>query len=206
MDRKLVSFILTNKLTRKEWANGSPTYQQFLTWRLTQTYDIYQAERNPNTQTPNLLSDISINLNHLQIAHQANYYFRQEVANTTLRLRVNNDLGDFFQVQQNLNYPNIVPTESSTGDRQESYILSAKKGISWLDFIGKLGYSVQPADYVNAWGYGLQVRLPGDCLYLGATHYKAVNKLPEYELSVNFAWDGNPRPSLDESVLSTFGF
>ncbi len=204
-DRKLVTFALTNKLTRKDWENGSPTYQQFLTWRLAQTYNIYQAERDPNSQTPNLFSDITINLRYLQIVQQANYYFFQEVANTTMRARVNNDLGDFFQVEQNLTY-NIVPNEKRTGARNESYILSGKKSISWLDLIGKIQYGVEPADYLKAWGYGAQLRLPGDCLYLGITHFKNVDKKPEYELSINFAWDGNTRPPISESVLGTFGF
>jgi len=206
-DRKLITLGLTNKLTRKDWESGSPTYQQFLFWRLTQTYDLYQAERNPDSQTPNLNSDITITLNNLQIVQQSSYFFYQEIANTTLRARVNNNaLTDFFQVEQSLSYPEITPKTKETGRRIETYIVSAKKGFTWLDLIGKLGYSTEPADYLTSWGYGAQLRLPGDCLYLGLTHSKAINKKPEYEVSVNFAWDGKTRPPLSEAVLETFGF
>jgi LPS-assembly protein len=202
-DRKLATLALTNKLTRKNWADGSPTYQQFLTWRLTQTYDLYQSERDPDSQTPNLTSSVDINLNSLRIVQTSIYHFFQEVSDTNVRVRVTNSLGDFFQVEQSLFY-NIIATEKRTGDRRESYIVSAKKSISWLDLIGRLGYNAQPADYLTFWGYGAQVRLPGDCLYIGLSHFRATSKEPEYEISVNFAWDGSSRPPLSEAILDSF--
>ncbi len=204
-DRKLVVLALTNKLTRKDWEAGAPSYQQFLIWRLAQTFDLYQSEKNPDAQTPNLSSDIGISIRNLQIVHQATYYYFQEVSNQTFRVRLTNAKNDFFQVEQALTYT-ITANQKQTGPRTENYLVSAKKGFSWLDLIGKVGYSTEPADYLTSWGYGAQLRLPGDCLYLGLTHSKVINKKPEYEVSVNFAWDGNARPPIDESVLQTFGF
>ena len=195
---------MTNKLTRKNWSNGSPTYQQFLTWRLGQTYDLYQSERDPDSQTPNLTSDIDINLKYLRIVQTSIYHFFQEVADTNIRVRVTNDIGDFFQVEQSLQYTGLTPNDKRTGPRLENYIFSAKKTMSWLDLVGRLGYSTEPADYLTSWGYGAQLRLPGDCLYLGLTHFRATNKKPEWEVSVNFAWDGSSRPPLSEAVLDSF--
>jgi LPS-assembly protein len=205
-DRKLVTLALTNKLTRKDWEAGAPAYQQFLYWRLAQTFDIYQSEKNPDSQTPNLGSEIGITLSNLQIVQQATYFYYQEAANTTLRVRLLNAKSDFFQVEQNLSYPSIIANQKDPGDRVETYVISAKKSMSWLDLVGKAGYSARPADYLTSWGYGAQLRLPGDCLYLGLTHSKVISKKPEYEVSVNFAWDGNARPPIGEEVLTTFGF
>src|SRR5262249_321616 len=51
-DRKLVTFGITNKLTRKTWQDGAPTYLQFLTWKLAQSYDVYQSEKNATNGQP----------------------------------------------------------------------------------------------------------------------------------------------------------
>lgn len=206
-DRKLVTFGMTNKLTRKYWQDGAPVYLQFVTWRLAQSYDLYQAERNPDSQPlSDLLSDLRINLNFLEIYQQSNFYPYHNVTNSSTRVRVNNKIGDFLQVQHSLAYSISPGQEVIESDRQESYIFTAKKSLNWLDLIGKVGYGINPTTYLNAWGYAARVRLPGDCLYFGIDHYKPVDRKPNFELSVHFAWDGSSKPPLDESLLTRFGF
>lgn len=206
LNRKQISVALTNKLTRKSWINGSPNYLQFFTWRLAQTHDIFRAEKNPNTQTPNLNSDISFNFGWITLTNSTVYHFFQKVSDSNTRVRLRNEQNDFIQFEQYLKY-DIIDNQEQTGKRTESYVISGRKELKWVDLVGKIGYSLNPADYLSQWGYGTQFRLPGDCLYLGLIHYKSSrDKEPEFELSVNFAWDGNKIPRLKESVMTTFGF
>jgi LPS-assembly protein len=206
-DRKLFTFGVTNKFTRKSWENGLPVYLQFVHWRVAQSYDLYQAERNPNSEPLSVLtSDLKVNLNYLEIYQLSGYYPYQRVTNTSTRVRINDDKNDFFQVQHTLTYPFSPGQEADISARTEGYIFSAKKSIAWLDLLALVGYGVRPADYINKWGYGAQIRMPGDCLYFGITHYKPVDKQPDFEVTVNFTFDGNSRPSLDESTLNRFGF
>lgn len=205
-NRKLVTFSLTNKLTRKYWEAGLPTYLQFLYWRLSQSYDVYQAEKNPDSQPlSDLASSLTINLRFVEIYQDANYFPYQDVTNTSTRVRLLNDDGDFFQLQHSFTYT-ISAGQERDFSSIEGYILSGKKRFSWIDLVGKLNYGVRPERLLQAWGYGAQIRLPGDCLFIGVTNFKPVGKKPEIELSVNFAWDGSSRPPLSESVLGTFGF
>jgi LPS-assembly protein len=202
-----MTFGMINKLTTKYWQGGAPVYLQFVSWRLAQSYDLFQAERNPKSEPLSSLdSDLKINLRYLQIYQQSNYYPYQRVANTSTRVRLNNDRGESFQVQHNLQYSISPGQDVNISDRTEGYIFTAQKNFSWLDLIGKAAYGVRPEPILNAWGYGAQLRLPGDCLYVSVSHYKPVDKKPNFEITMNFAWDGNPRPALGESLLSTFGF
>lgn len=206
INRKLFSLVLTNKLTKKYWESGQPSYRQFFTWRLAQTHDIYKAEKNPNTQTPNLNSDMTFDFDWIVLSNSSIYHFFQEVSDSNTRIRLKSAQEDFIQVEQFLKY-DIVDSEERTGPRRESYVVSGKKGIRWLDLVGKIGYSAYPTDYLSQWGYGAQFRFPGDCLYIGIVHYKqAIDKKPELDISMNFSWDGNKIPRISESVIDSFGF
>jgi LPS-assembly protein len=207
-DRKKATFGVTNKLTRKYWENGSPVYLQFLFWRLAQSYDAFQAERNPKSEPLSSLdSDLKITLKYLQLYQTSNYYPYQKVTNTSTRVRVNNDAGESFQVQHTLTNQILPGQEADSSLVVEGYIFTAQKSFSWVDLIGKAAYGMRPAKVLTAWGYGAQIKFPGDCFYLVLSHYKpSLDKKANIEASVNFAWDGNPRPGLTETMLSSFGF
>ncbi len=206
LNRKSLSLALSNKLIRKYWESGKPNYRQFFSWRIAQTHDIYKSERNPNTQTPNLNSDMTFDFDWITLSNSLIYHFFQEVSDSTTRIRFQSPSTDFIQVEQLLKY-DLVDNEQTTGPRRESYVVSAKKGISWLDLVGKIGYSANPSTYLSQWGYGAQIRFPGDCLYFGLVHSKqAIDKEPEFDVSMNFSWDGNKIPRISESVIEKFGF
>lgn len=210
-DRKLVTFALVNKLTRKTWVAGTPQYLQFLTWRLAQSHDLYQAENSANPEPwSDILSDLRLYLNRLEIYQRANYYPYQRVTNTSTRVRVYNRELDFFEVAHILAYSGITPGSKVNRDlRTEDISYSAKKGFKWFDFVGKLTYDQNPAEgknYLKSWGYGAQVKLPGDCMFFNVTHYRITGGDTNFKLSFNFIWDGKDSPRLSEQMLDSFGF
>lgn len=209
-DRKLVTFGLTNKFTRKSWTDGAPVYLQFISWKLAQSFDVYSSERNPNGQPlSDLLSDLRVTLDRFQIYQRANYYPYQRVTNTSTRLRVNNELKDFFQTEHILSYTISPGKDVDVATRTEDLILSAKKNIRWIDFVGKLTYNLNPAENkspLKSWGYGAQIKLPGDCLYFNITNYQITGGDRNFLLNVAFIWDGKERPPLSETILAGYGF
>lgn len=206
-NRKRLIFGVTNKLTRKYWEKGMPTYLQFLTWRLSQSYDVYVAERNPDGEPLSALtSDLTINLNYLEIYQRANYYPYQKITDTSTRVRLLNPKGDYIQGQHSFKYSSLNTGQDGDYPSTEGYQIAAKKGMRWLDFVGQMNFGVRPTRVLTAWGYGAQIKLPGDCLYIGITHFKpSLEKPPEAEVAVNFVWDGTSKPVLNDSVLSRFG-
>lgn len=211
-DRKLVTFGFTNKLTRKIWTNGAPEYLQFVSWRLAQSYDVYQSERNPNSQPlSDLLSDLKIKLDYFDVYQTANYYPYHNVTNTSTRVRVNNKAGDFFQVEHLHTYE-ISPGQDVNFNRQtEEYTFSLKKTVSWVDLVGRFNYSVNSRDQtqnnsLKSWGYGAQFKVPGDCLYFNVTHYRVTGGDNNFKFNIAFIFDGQEKPPISASLLDTFGF
>ncbi len=205
-DRKLLTVGVSNKLTRKSWENGTPIYLQFLSWKLAQAYDIYLSERNPNGEPlKGLISELRITLPNLAIYQNSLYKPYQKVTNTTSRVRLLNLQGDFFQIEHVLTFEGSA--NQDVGDRTENFTYMFKKGISWLDLIAKFTYSPKPSqgDYLKSWGYGAQFRLPGDCLYVGVSHYRVPGGDTNFMLSANFIWDGATKPPLTEELITKFG-
>ena len=209
-DRKLVTFAVTNKFTRKSWENGAPTYFQFLSWKLAQSYDVYKAEQSDQAQVlSDLTSDLKINLSYLQIYQSSTYHHYQKVTDTTTRVRVNNSINDYIELSHSLSY-NKSPgtTDVDIQGRNEDVSLGFKKNVRWIDLIGKFIYDLNPqgdSKYLKSWGYGAQVKLPGDCLYVSLTNYQITGGDRNFLLSAAFIWDGKQQTPLPENLLSSYG-
>lgn len=209
-DRKLVTFAVVNRLIEKIWNNNTPSYRQFLSWRLAQSYDAYQAENRDDPQPfSDILSDLKVNLQFLEVYQRANYYPYQNVANTSTRLRYNARSRDFIQVAHILSYAISPGQDVDRSTRTEDLTLTLKKGFSWFDIVGKLTYDINPApgvERLKSWGYGAQLKLPGDCWYVNLTHYRITGGDTNFKFNFAFIWDGQEKPSLPETLLDSFGF
>lgn len=212
-DRKVATLGITNRLTEKKWVSGTPQYLQFLSWRVAESFDIFQAQQSnlPNRQPwSDFVSDLKVNLGKLQIYQLLDYYPYQYVTNNSSRIRLTNDGGDFVQLEYLLSY-NITPgvaVDKTT--RTEYYTIAAKKRFRWIDFIGKINYDANPSDQagvgIKSWGYGAQIKMPGDCFFFNILHYHVIGGDTNFGVSFNFIWDGKEIPNLPDSLLGSFGF
>jgi LPS-assembly protein len=205
-DRKLVTFSLTNKFTDKRWIGESPTYRQFLTWRLAQSYDAYQAERFSEQAQPwsNLLSELRVNLDQIEVYQRASYFPYQRASNTSTRVRLIDRKQDYVELWQILSF-NVTPGQSEVdrSTRTETYTLTLKKGLRYLDFIGKATYDANPGEgksYIASWGYGAQLKLPGDCWYINLNQYQVTGGDPKFKFNFGFIWDGETKPALPDNL------
>ena len=210
-DRKVVTFAVMNKLTKKTWEDSLASYRQFLTWKVAQSYDAHAAEKSANNQPwSDLSSEISVSLDRFQVYQNANYYPYQQVTNTSTRVRLYDHLKkDFVELGHLLSY-SISPGKSDAdySTRTEDLSVTLKKNIHWLDLVGKMIYDLNPATgkYVKSWGYGAQIMLPGECWYINLTQYQVTGGDQKSKLDFEFSWDGQPRKTLPESLLQKFGF
>lgn len=212
VDRKLMTFAVINKITRKTWSAGSPQYRQFLYWKLKQSYDFIQAERNDPRKQPlsDIASDLTVSLDRLQIIQNAHYYPYQQVINSASRVRLLNDVGDFFQIAHSNAYSVSPGQEVDPNSRSERYIFSLKKSISWLDVVGKFAYDITTpgpeANRFSGYGYGAQLRMPGECWYFTVIQFRPPGGDETYKISFDFSFDGQKKPSLSESIMDPFNF
>ena len=213
VDRKLLTFAITNKFVEKKTLRpGADEYKQFIVWRLAQSYDAYRAESDFANSQPysDIVSDLSVDMDLLQIYQHANYYPYQKVTNSSTRVRFLNYKGDFIELGYLLTYT-IPPGESRTGDRKEESSLTLKKSIKYVDFIGRATYdynppATSPSRRISSYGYGAQLRMPGECWYFTIIQYRAAGGDNNFKFSFDFSFDGQKKAGLSNKLLDEFGF
>ncbi|MFN7729105.1 MAG: LPS-assembly protein LptD [Bdellovibrio sp.] len=215
-DRKLATLALTNRLIQKRWLHGNPDYRQVVSWRLAQSYDFYQAESSIDDRRKqpwsDLLSDLRVNFDSVQIYQRANYYPSQQVTNSSTRVRLRNQSDDFVELGYLLLYNDIAPGQEVDPDKKtEDYTLSVRKNFSFVELLGRVVYDVNPPaanaeQRFKSYGYGAQVKLPGDCWYFTITQYRITGGDNNFKVNFDFIWDGQKKPSLPEGLLDSFGF
>jgi LPS-assembly protein len=206
-DRRLVTMGVTQRFTEKKILDGKPEYRQFLTWKLAQSYDAFQAEKLADKAQAwsSVLSEIRFYLNQVELYQRVNYFPYQRATNASSRIRLSNQKQDFIELWQVLSF-NITPGQTTTPDRDtrtETYTVTVKKDLKILEFIAKATYDANPGpdrSYIGSWGYGAQFKLPGDCWYINLNQYKVTGGDPKFRINFGFVWDGETRPPVPDNL------
>jgi LPS-assembly protein len=218
-NRNIVTAALTNRLVQKSWdkdkdkdkdkSDPSPTYSELLSWKVAQSYDIYQANGNPAYQPwGDTLSELSVHLKNFVITQRYDYFPYQEVNDSSTRIKILDSKKDFVQFGYDLSY-NLVPGQPvDPTTRTEQYSFTVKKSVKLIDLLGKVIYDANPTGgaWINSYGVAAQLRMPGDCLFLRLMLYRPPGGTDNFLASFDFAFDGNPRPGLSEAILDQFSF
>jgi len=209
-ERKLITFALTNRFIRKSVGPQKSEYKQFFSWRLAQSYDFYQAEGNsPREAYSDISSDLALLLDRIHFYQRMNYFPYQVVTNSSSRVRLLNEDGDFVQLGYNISY-NITPGQIvDATTRTEQYSLTFKKSVRYLDLLSKIIYDLNPSkpdQPVNSYGIGAQLRLPGECWYIRVIQYRPTGGEDNVKFTFDFSFDGQKKEALPESLIETFSF
>lgn len=212
-DRNLVTFGLTNKITRKEWVGDRPEYQQIASLKLLQSYDVSQQDRSNSTREPwsDLMTILDVRLKNFQTYSIFDYFPYQGVTNISSRVRVMNDMGQFGQVGLTQQYK-ITPGQSVVqSSRTEDYTFAAGFVSPYINLMGQIVYDSnwQAAKFgkpVKSWAYIAQFKPPGDCWLVTLIQDQVTGGETNTRLNFEFTFDGNPKPPLQPEALDQFGF
>ena len=208
-DRRLFTFGFTNKFTRKYWNKDEPIYQQFLIWKISQSYNAAQAEKNQHPWS-DVSSSLNIRLDRFETSTLANYFPEQNVTNVASRFRFKNEDGSFYQFEVSRTYQITPGQDIDQKSRTEDLGLSFLRNFHYADLALRLIYD---ANYENenqrrikAWGYSARLKVPGDCWTVDLIHYQRLGSQQKFQMSVNFNWDGEKKSKLTENIFRFFGF
>lgn len=210
-DRNLLTFAVINKITEKRWIMDRPEYRQIGYLKLAQSYDESQKTSSGSSEPwSNLTAILDVRLDNFQTYTIANYYPYQNVTNSSSRVRLLNNKGQFVEGQLSLQYP-ITPGQAvDVGARQEDYTFSAGFIARYLNAMGKVTYDANPKDSdsykVKSWAIITQLKPPGDCLVINLAADKVTGGETRYSFLFDFNFDGNPKPPLPSSTLDQYGF
>jgi LPS-assembly protein len=210
-DRKLLTFGITNKLTQKTWVNETPQYLQFFSWKLAQSYDLFQAEQNdPKKQALSAVtSELRFTLPQVQLAQQLNYFPYQNVSNSDTTLRLTRESGDAASLRY-LNQYTITPGQDvDQSTRSQEYKVILRKFSRSMDFLGTVVMDpnpLDPAKKYKLWAYGVEIKIPGDCSSVQIFDKIEYGKR-EQKVQIGFVWDGQAKSTFINkiSALAPFG-
>lgn len=215
-DRGVVTLVLNNKIVQKKWVGDTPQYMQIASLKIVQSYDTYQANLQNRTRDPwsDLTAILDMRLPQFQTYSTMTYMQDLRVTNVNARVRLNNEYGQFFQIQWIKTYNRPVPGQPPVDlekSRVEDYTFGAGFQSGYLNLMGKFVYNANWANTdslqkITSWAYVAQLKPPGDCWAINLTQYLPTGGNTKIYVDFVFNFDGIPKPPLPPETLDQYGF
>ncbi|MEY4615511.1 MAG: hypothetical protein RJB66_471 [Pseudomonadota bacterium] len=215
-DRNLVTYRVINKITKKSWdeAQSAATYDRLLTWQLSQTYDVYEAQSGG---TPRPWSDIesilNINLNHFNTYTKINFFPYQKLADTSSQVTMNDDRGNYLKLGLTRKYQPDNEGVIDVKKRTEDYLLQVGTTAKYVNLAGRVIYNgneylaAQDTTRIKALTYAVILRPPGNCWGIHFLQHSDVStRNTTYKLQFDFLFDGKASTQSPTKLLETYGF
>ncbi|MBX7230992.1 MAG: LPS assembly protein LptD [Bdellovibrionales bacterium] len=188
-DKKLVELALNNKLTRKRWTNGSPTFEPIGIFRISQSYDFYEAKSTQPQPWSAINGLLNVHLDYFETYTSASYNPYAKVTNTSSRIKLFEPKGNFIQ----FTYERIFLIDENnkvTGPNQTENIgFGAGLKSKYLDLAGQIDYS-SVTSQVHSWQYLAGFKLPGNCWTIQFGHKQIIGGEPNLEFNMFFNFGG----------------
>jgi LPS-assembly protein len=209
-DRNLMTLALNNKITEKRWLNGQPTYRQLATWKVAQSYDAYQKSKG-NDPWSDISSVLDLRLDRFQSYTLLNYFPYKKITNTSSRVRINDDSGNYFQVALVRNFAISPSAPVDYSARTEDYTFSGGTTARYLNLLGQVVYDANWDNSVakrkiKSWAYIAQIKPPGDCWSIYFIHDQVTGGDTNFRLNFEFIFDGQQKSGVTSNMLDSFGF
>jgi LPS-assembly protein len=216
IDRNLITYRITNKVTQKTWDDmNNVSYNRFLTWRLSQTYDVYEAHRGADHRQPwsDIESILSIRLPHFNTYTKINFFPYQRLSDTSSHLTVNDDRGNYLKVGLTRKYRPDNDGRIDVNERTEDYLFQLGTTAKYVNFAGRIIYNgndrkaVADGSRVKALTYALIFRPPGNCWGIHfLQHREIATDDVTYKLHFDFLFDGKTSTQSPTKTLESYGF
>jgi LPS-assembly protein len=210
-DRNLVTLALVNKIVEKRWIGDRPDYRQIAALKIAQSYDATQANRKDKEPWSDIVTTLDVRMDHFQTYTILNYFPRENLTNTSARVRVMNDSGQFGQIALTKQYKITPGVEVNTNSRTEDYTFSAGFVSPYLNLMGRMVYDAnwtesETQDKIKSWAYIAQFKPPGDCWLISMIQDQTTGGDTNFRLNFEFTFDGVPKVPLAPEALDQFGF
>lgn len=213
-DRNLITYRITNKITKKTWSeNQVPSYDRFLTWRISQTYDIYESQqsgaRHPWSDIESILN---IRLSHFNTYTKINFFPYQKLSNASSHMTFNDDGGNYLKLGLSRIYTANSEGVFNTTQRTEDYLLQAGTTAKYINFAGRLIYNGnditarEEGSRIKQITYAVILRPPGNCWGITFLQDKKINKDPDFKINFDFIFDGKTALQSPTKLLEAYGF
>lgn len=214
-DRNLLTYRITNKITQKTVnAQNEASYNRLATWRISQTYDIYEAQRKSESKPwSDVESILSVRLPYFNSYSKINYFPYQEITDTSSHITLNDDNGNYLRLGLTKKFAPSPDSEIDSSQRIEDYLLQMGTTSRYINFAGRIIYNGNDTQAkldqtrIKALTYAIILRPPGDCWGIHFVQHRDVaNNDVTYRLNFDFLFDGKTTRSSPTKLLEDYGF
>lgn len=195
-DRHIVSVSLLNRLVRKRRADN--TYKTLVNFRLTQSYDLYQAEQGSAQPLSDLAGTLLLDFDQIQSYTQVNYYPYLSATNLLTSLSYLNSQQQYFK---------IGLTSRRTAEPKQDDVSFAIGFVSnYINLLTGVVFDASPArdstSRLKKFSLITQLKPPGECWAVNFYREQKVGLEAEWRITFDFSFDGKPTKVIPPAELN----
>ncbi len=189
-DKQLVELALTNRLTRKRWRNGFPSYERIANFRLSQSYDINESKTERPQPWSAINGLLNIKIDNFETYTTASYNPYAKVTNTSARVKFFDELGNYLQTSYERIY--LINEENEVTDRNQTENIGLGLGLDsrYAGLEGQVDYSAVSSKILS-WQYVALLKPPGNCWTIRLGHKQVIGGEPEFRFNFSFDFGGS---------------
>jgi LPS-assembly protein len=194
--RNTVSFILNNRVVRRTWVNGSPTYKQIASLKLGQSYDFDEDRRtgSPNFPYSDISALLDVRFDRFETNTLVRHFPYHNKTNTSSRAKVMDSSGRYIQLNVSQTYLITQNVDEAYSGRTENVGLQAGFDSRYLSFAGTLDY--RPLEWSpviferNSWSAFMNLKPPGNCWGIRASFRQDIGGEVTYKFDFDYNFGG----------------
>jgi LPS-assembly protein len=192
-ERRVVTYSLDNRITRKLFNDGMVDYQTLTLFRISQSYDFNEAQREKSHPWSSIDALLDMRFEHFETYTTASYNPYAHKTNTSARVRGMVTPKNFVQVGFTQNFI-LDSTDFSAIPNGEtrSYGVGGGFVTKYLELEGQIDFS-DITHQVQSWSYGMNIRPPGRCWIIRFDHIQVPGGDPHFHASLNFDFGGETK-------------
>lgn len=195
-DRHILSFSLLNRLIKKKQVDNS--YKTILNFRLTQSYDLYQAQRGATQPLSDLAGTLLLDLDQIQSYTQANYFPYLSATNTITTLSYLNERQQYFKIG--------LSSIRTQDPKQDDVSLAVGFVSNYVNVLTGVIFDASPGRESNSrlkkFSLITQLKPPGECWAVNFYRDQKVGLEAEWKIKFDFSFDGKPTKVIPPAELN----
>lgn len=199
-DRHIVAVSLLDRLVRKKRDDNS--YKTLVNFRLTQSYDLYQAQYGLKRDQPlsDLSANLSLDLDQIQSYSQVNYYPYLSATNSATSLSFLNEKQQYFRVG--------YASKRTEGPIQDDISLSIGFVSNYVNVLTGVIFDASAdrnsSSRLKKFSLITQLKPPGECWVVNFYHEQKPSTEGEWKLTFDFSFDGKPTKVIPPAELRIY--
>lgn len=197
-DRHIIKFSLLDRLVRKKVKDN--VYKTLMSFRVTQSYDLYQSEHGVKKDQP--LSDLSgtltLDLDQIQSYTQVNYYPYLSATDTTTSLSYLNEQQQYFKIGW--------ASKRTADPKQDDFSFAIGFVSSYVNvltgFVFDASEGRDSSSRLKKLSLITQLKPPGECWAVNFYRDQKVGSEAEWHVRFDFSFDGKPTKVIPPAELN----